>query len=96
MKLIKDKEKRISFQEYELKKISYKALLREKISLEKKKEILKLLTKLPRRSSITQIKNRCILTGRAHGILKRFKISRIKFRELAACGLIPGVTKASW
>ncbi|MFZ0565583.1 MAG: 30S ribosomal protein S14, partial [Chlamydiales bacterium] len=41
-------------------------------------------------------KNRCQLTGRPHGYLRKFKMSRICFRELAGEGMIPGVTKASW
>ncbi|MCB2212147.1 type Z 30S ribosomal protein S14 [bacterium] len=40
--------------------------------------------------------NRCNLTGRSRGYLRKFGISRIKFRELALEGKIPGVTKASW
>lgn len=40
--------------------------------------------------------NRCVYTGRAKGVLRDFKASRIKFRELAVFGLLPGVTKAVW
>ena len=54
------------------------------------------LQKLPRRTSEVRIRNRCELTGRPRGYLRAFKMSRIAFRELASCGLIPGVTKSSW
>ncbi|MHC4549193.1 MAG: 30S ribosomal protein S14 [Planctomycetota bacterium] len=54
------------------------------------------LSRLPRNSSPTRIKNRCALTGRARGFYRRFGISRIAFRELALKGQIPGVRKASW
>ncbi|WP_139991565.1 30S ribosomal protein S14 [Paenibacillus paridis] len=54
------------------------------------------LQKLPRDSSATRLHNRCELTGRPHGYLNKFKVSRIKFRELAHAGQIPGVKKASW
>ena len=54
------------------------------------------LQKLPRRTSEIRIRNRCELTGRPRGYLRAFKMSRIAFRELASCGLIPGVTKSSW
>ncbi|MFK7923503.1 MAG: 30S ribosomal protein S14 [Bacteroidia bacterium] len=54
------------------------------------------LALLPRNSSPVRLRNRCKLTGRGRGYLRRFGISRIKFRELALQGKIPGVKKASW
>ena len=54
------------------------------------------LSKLPRNASPTRLHNRCSITGRPHGYIGKFGISRIKFRELAYKGQIPGVKKASW
>jgi small subunit ribosomal protein S14 len=54
------------------------------------------LHKLPRNSSPTRRKNRCSETGRPHGYMRQFGLSRISFREHASKGEIPGVTKASW
>ncbi|MGH7142044.1 MAG: 30S ribosomal protein S14 [Candidatus Saccharimonadales bacterium] len=54
------------------------------------------LAKLPRNASPTRWKNRCIETGRPHGYMRRFGLSRISFREHASKGEIPGITKASW
>jgi small subunit ribosomal protein S14 len=54
------------------------------------------LQKLPRDSSPTRLHNRCEITGRPRGYLRKFKMSRISFRELAHKGLIPGVKKSSW
>lgn len=54
------------------------------------------LHKLPRNSSPTRRKNRCQETGRPHGYMRTFGLSRISFREHASKGEIPGVTKASW
>lgn len=54
------------------------------------------LSKLPRNASPTRLHNRCNITGRPHGYMGKFGISRIKFRELAYKGQIPGVRKASW
>lgn len=51
---------------------------------------------LPRNSSPTRRKNRCSETGRPHGYMRQFGLSRISFREHANKGEIPGVTKASW
>jgi small subunit ribosomal protein S14 len=54
------------------------------------------LAAMPRTSSATRIRNRCVITGRARGTYRKFGISRIMLREMAANGLIPGVRKASW
>ena len=54
------------------------------------------LDKLPRNSSKVRLHNRCKLTGRPKGYMRRFGISRLTFREMASDGKIPGVTKASW
>lgn len=54
------------------------------------------LAKLPRNSSPTRHKNRCLETGRPRGYMRTFGMSRIAFRNHASKGEIPGVTKASW
>lgn len=54
------------------------------------------LALLPKNSSPVRLHNRCQLTGRPRGYIRRFGISRIKFRELALQGKIPGVKKSSW
>ncbi|MCB9425551.1 MAG: 30S ribosomal protein S14 [Flavobacteriales bacterium] len=54
------------------------------------------LQKLPLNSSPVRLHNRCKLTGRPKGYIRQFGISRVKFREMANQGLIPGVKKSSW
>jgi len=54
------------------------------------------LNKLPKNSSPIRLRNRCQFTGRSRGFLKKFKLSRICFREMASNGEIPGIFKASW
>ena len=54
------------------------------------------LQTLPRNASPTRVRNLCALTGRSRGVYRKFKISRIKLRELALEGKIPGMRKASW
>jgi small subunit ribosomal protein S14 len=54
------------------------------------------LDKLPKNASPVRLKNRCGLTGRPKGYVRFFGVSRVKFRELASAGRLPGVTKASW
>ena len=62
---------------------------------EKEKAIIK-MQKLPRSSSATRLTNRCVVSGRPKGYMRKFGLSRITFRELALKGELPGVTKASW
>ena len=76
----------------ELKKI----IKDQSISPDDKAAAVAKLDKLPKTSSRTRLRNRCFRTGRPRGVLKRFNLSRISFREMALKGEIPGVTKASW
>jgi small subunit ribosomal protein S14 len=52
--------------------------------------------KLPRNASPSRLRNRCALTGRPRGVYRKFGLGRIKLRELAMRGEVPGVIKASW
>ena len=54
------------------------------------------LSRPPKNSNPTRLRNRCGVTGRSRGYMRRFGLSRITFREMALNGEIPGVTKASW
>ena len=54
------------------------------------------LNKMRRDTSPIRLRNRCQLTGRCRGYLRKFKVSRLVFREMASAGMIPGVTKSSW
>jgi small subunit ribosomal protein S14 len=54
------------------------------------------LDKLPKDASPVRLHNRCKITGRPKGYMRKFGINRVTFRELASAGKIPGVTKASW
>lgn len=54
------------------------------------------LQRLPKNSSPVRLRNICSLTGRSRGYIRLYGISRIKFRELASQGFLPGVKKSSW
>ncbi len=54
------------------------------------------LDKLPRNASPVRLHNRCKLTGRPKGYMRKFGVCRNVFREMASEGKIPGVTKSSW
>lgn len=81
--------KEIKRQELVLKYAELRKELKEKGDYEA-------LRKLPRDSSPTRLKNRCQVTGRPRGYLRKFKMSRIAFREYAHKGQVPGVKKSSW
>ena len=63
---------------------------------EERMEAREQLSKLPRNSSAVRLRSRCMLTGRPRGVYRKFRLSRIAFRELALLGQLPGVHKASW
>jgi len=54
------------------------------------------LDKLPRNASPVRLHNRCKITGRPRGYMRKFGLCRNVFREMASDGKIPGITKASW
>lgn len=76
----------------ELKKI-IKSL---ETSPEEKAEAVRKLNKLPKNSSAIRMRNRCLLTGRPRGNYRKFRMSRLCFREMASQAMIPGVVKSSW
>ncbi len=59
-------------------------------------DALRALAKLPRDSSPSRRRNRDMVDGRPHGVLSRFGLSRVRFREMALRGELPGIRKASW
>jgi small subunit ribosomal protein S14 len=65
-------------------------------SMEERDEARIKLQKLPRDSSPSRIRNRCRLTGRAHGYYRKFGLGRNELRRLAMEGHVPGLVKASW
>lgn len=84
-KIVKEKKRQEMVEKY--------AALRKEL---KEKGDYEALRELPRDSSPTRLRNRCEITGRPRGYLRKFKMSRIAFREYAHKGQIPGVKKSSW
>jgi small subunit ribosomal protein S14 len=96
-KISMDQKRRKLVQVYLQSRLQLKAELQKKeLQFSEKQKISFQLQNLPRNSSITRIKNRCSLTGRARSVLRLFKLSRLEFRRKALQGLIPGLKKASW
>ncbi|MFU8793152.1 MAG: 30S ribosomal protein S14 [Acholeplasmataceae bacterium] len=69
---------------------------RDKVAELKEKGDYHALSQLPRNASATRLRNRDAIDGRPRGYMRKFGLSRIKFRELAHKGELPGVKKASW
>lgn len=95
--IVKNKRRIRLVEQYNEKRVELKKLvIDESLSFEDRMEAQKRLQKLPRNSSPVRVRNRCELTGRPRGYIGLFKLSRIKFRELALQGFLPGVKKTSW
>ena len=71
-------------------------IMNKKLSLEERFKAQMKLSKLPKNSSRTRVRNRCEITGRSHGVYRKLKISRIALRQLSLEGKIPGMFKSSW
>lgn len=84
--------KRHGAKRVELKKI----LISATASYEEKMEAQAKLQKLPRDSSPTRLRNRCVLSGRPRGYYRKFGLGRNKLREATMRGDVPGLRKASW
>jgi|TARA_B100001059_G_scaffold73615_1_gene71107 small subunit ribosomal protein S14 len=79
------------------KRASLKAIVNDNnASSEERYEASIKLQKLPRNSSPSRVVRRCQITGRPHAVYRKFGLSRIKLREAAMRGDIPGLVKSSW
>ena len=93
----KNNRRRIMTSKFAAKRAELKAVAQnKKTAMDERFEAQIKLAKLPRNSSKTRIRNRCLLTGRSRGFYRKLKLCRNQLRELASQGLIPGMTKSSW
>lgn len=84
-------------EQYEVRRRALKEIIRDpNASFEDKEAAHLKLQKLPRDSSPSRGRNRCNLTGRPHGVYRKFGLSRNKLREATMRGDVPGLSKASW
>ena len=83
--------------QYAEKRTVYNAVLDDQnASFDEKMDAQRKLQSLPRDSSKSRGRNRCRITGRPHGVFRKFGLCRNKLREAAMRGDIPGLVKASW
>ncbi len=93
----KNNRRRRLVKQYDAKRKRLKAIAMDKSKPMEERFAARLkLAELPRNSSKTRIRNRCELSGRARGVYRKLKLSRIALRDLASQGLIPGMVKSSW
>ena len=96
-KIVREKKLQKKVYKYAKLRAELKLIISSPVTSNEDREIaVNKLDKLPRTSSRIRVRNRCFITGRPRGIIGRFKLSRLCFREMALNGEIPGVTKASW
>ena len=96
-KIVREEKLLKNIQKYASKRADLKKIINNpNTSLEERDIAVNKLDALPKSSSPIRLRNRCFITGRPRGIIRRFKLSRLSFREMALKGEIPGVTKASW
>ena len=96
-KIVREQKLIRSVQKYASLRLELKNIIKSpNSSFKEKEDAVARLDKLPKSSSRIRVRNRCFKTGRPRGVIRRFKLSRLSFREMALNGEIPGVTKASW
>ena len=93
----RDAKRKKMVDKYAVKRLALKAAFKNpKNSYEEKMAAFVKLQKLPRNASPSRMTRRCSLTGRPHAVYRKFGLSRIKLREAAKLGDIPGLVKSSW
>ncbi len=93
----RDKKRRATVEKFAAKRAELIEIIgNQKLSDEARFEARLKLQKLPRDSSPVRLRNRCELTGRPRGVYRKFGLGRIKLREHAMRGEVPGMVKASW
>ena len=91
-----NKRIKLSNKFYKKRKDLKKTIMNKNLTLEERFKAQQKLSKLPRNSAKTRVRNRCQITGRPHGVYRKLKISRIALRQLGLQGKIPGMVKSSW
>jgi small subunit ribosomal protein S14 len=93
----REAKRRDVVKKYATRRAELIAMIRNsKATVEARMEARAQLENLPRNASPSRTRNRCALTGRPRGTFRKFGLGRIKLREIAMRGEIPGLVKASW
>jgi small subunit ribosomal protein S14 len=96
-KIAKNEQRKVIVERYAEKRAELKKQLVDPNSTDEQKEAARLgLQKLPRDASPIRVRSRDLIDGRPRGVLSKFGVSRVRFRQMAHKGELPGVTKSSW
>ncbi|HCR86312.1 MAG TPA: 30S ribosomal protein S14 [Alphaproteobacteria bacterium] len=90
-------KRKVLVKKFAARRAKLKATIMDKsTSPEDRFEAVLKLTRMPKNSAKIRIRNRCEITGRPRGVYRKFGLCRIKLRELASIGQLPGLIKSSW
>ena len=93
----RDIKRKMTAEKFASKRAALKAIIDDSSKTDEERYEARLkMQQLPRNASPIRQRNRCAITGRARGVFRKFGLGRMKLRELAMKGEIPGMTKASW
>ena len=96
-KIAKNEQRLVIVNRYAAKRLELKKALVDPSSTDAQREAARLgLQKLPRDASPVRLRGRDAIDGRPRGFLQQFGISRVRFRDMAHRGELPGITKSSW
>ena len=96
-KIAKNDQRRVIVERWAAKRLELKKALVDPNGTEESREAARLgLQKLPRDASPVRYRNRDSIDGRPRGVLSRYGVSRVRFRDMAHRGELPGITKSSW
>ncbi|WP_166347153.1 30S ribosomal protein S14 [Phytoactinopolyspora limicola] len=96
-KIARDQQRRLVVARYAERRAELKKLLADpRIDDEQRRAARRELSRQPRDASATRLRNRDIVDGRPRAVYRKFGVSRIRLREMAHRGQLPGVTKSSW
>ncbi|TFB55504.1 30S ribosomal protein S14 [Cryobacterium sp. TMT1-62] len=95
--IAKNNQRKVIVERYAAKRLELKKALVNPAGTDESREAARLgLQKLPRNASPVRLRNRDAVDGRPRGHLSKFGISRVRFRDMAHRGELPGITKSSW
>ena len=96
-KIARNEQRKIVVERYNEKRIALKKALIDPNSTDAEREAARLgLQKLPKDASPVRLRSRDAIDGRPRGVLSKFGVSRVRFRDMAHRGELPGITKSSW
>lgn len=96
-KIAKNEQRKVIVERYAAKRLELKKALVDPNSTDEQREAARVgLQKLPRDASPIRVRSRDAIDGRPRGVLTSYGISRVRFRDMAHRGELPGVTKSSW